>query len=119
MSIDELYSKYEPDNAFISRADIERCTQPWTPEFCERLNDYQAAGEFHPYTCGNDSRHALLVATEAGWHCPDCDYRQYWALTPPPAGASFRERTRRLGLRGALQCEDAPFKYGFNRTGDK
>lgn len=31
------------------------------------------------YTCGNDSRHNVLVAKEDGWHCPDCDYRQNWA----------------------------------------
>jgi hypothetical protein len=34
---------------------------------------------FHEYTCGNDSSHKILVATEKGWHCPDCDYTQNWA----------------------------------------
>lgn len=52
---------------------------PFTAEQAEKLNEYQKSGMFHPYTCGNDSRHAVLVATEKGWHCPDCDYTQDWA----------------------------------------
>ena len=52
---------------------------PFTQEQCDRLNAYQNAGVFHPFTCGNDSRHAVLVATPEGWKCPDCDYTQGWA----------------------------------------
>jgi hypothetical protein len=52
---------------------------PFTDEQVKALNDYQASGQFHPYTCGNDSRHRVLVATTKGWHCPDCDYTQKWA----------------------------------------
>ena len=67
---------------------------PWTAEQCERLNDWQRDGEFHPFTCGGD-RHdeahrdyakksgdrdeGLLVATPEGWRCPVCEYRQDWA----------------------------------------
>lgn len=52
---------------------------PFTDEQVKSLNDYQASGDFHPYTCGNDSRHRKLAATKEGWHCPDCDYTQKWA----------------------------------------
>lgn len=48
----------------------------WSEETCKALNRYQNLGIMHPYTCGNDSNHKVLVAKEDGWHCPDCDYRQ-------------------------------------------
>jgi len=64
---------------------------PWTAGQVSSLNDFQAAGGFHPYTCGNDDcpgtagddedgERASLVAREDGWHCPACDYTQDWAL---------------------------------------
>jgi hypothetical protein len=52
---------------------------PWTDRQVEALNKFQEAGQFHPFTCGNDSRHRILVATLDGWICRDCDYRQSWA----------------------------------------
>lgn len=52
---------------------------PFTSAQVEAMNAYQEAGMFHPFTCGNDSRHRNLVATEKGWICPDCDYTQNWA----------------------------------------
>jgi len=58
---------------------------PFTPEQVASLNDFQASGAFHPYTCGNDDcpgvdgEHASLVAHENGWRCPACDYTQAWA----------------------------------------
>lgn len=51
----------------------------WSDEQCFRLNAHQHNQEVHPYTCGNDSRHRPLIATENGWRCADCDYRQDWA----------------------------------------
>ncbi len=51
---------------------------PFTIEQIEKLNLHQQSGEFHPYTCGNNSEH-ILVATENGWICPECDYTQDWA----------------------------------------
>lgn len=75
----------------------ETSTAPWTPEEVEALNAYQEGGWFHPFTCGRcrdaDPRwpspdEHLLVATEAGWICPTCDYTQDWAhefmFTGPP-----------------------------------
>jgi hypothetical protein len=60
---------------------------PFSPDQVAALNDYQQAGWMHPFTCPNrgDGKHrtttdlGILVATEAGWTCPDCDYTQGWA----------------------------------------
>jgi len=65
-------------------------TTPWTDEQVEALNNYQRAGRFHPFTCGNrdDGKHphepelqdhGVLRATSEGWVCPFCDYKQFWA----------------------------------------
>lgn len=51
----------------------------WTPDQVRALNAFQHRGMFHPFTCGNDSRHRVLLATEDGWVCEDCDYTQDWA----------------------------------------
>lgn len=60
---------------------------PWTAGQVDSLNEYQRSGFGHPYTCPNrdvghregvDGR-SVLVATEAGWDCPDCAYTQDWA----------------------------------------
>ena len=77
---------------------------PWTSEQVAALNRFQAKPWAHPFTCARcrDTlgtseatrvRHIgpgryvlrevinerLLVATEAGWVCPTCDYTQDWA----------------------------------------
>lgn len=59
----------------------------FTPEEVISLNAYQKSGAFHPFTCGGnrtDEKHldgeGLLVATEDGWICPYCDYKQDWAI---------------------------------------
>jgi len=54
-------------------------TAPFTPDEVQSLNAFQGSGCFHPFTCGNDSGHPDLVATESGWSCLACDYRQEWA----------------------------------------
>jgi hypothetical protein len=58
----------------------------FTPEEVESLNAYQNYGLVHPFTCGGDRTNenhldgeGILVATEAGWHCPYCKFRQDWA----------------------------------------
>lgn len=72
-----------------------RTTAPWSPAEVAALNEWQACGWVHPFTCGSgkrtDARHTAyalaretdygqLVATEAGWVCcPGCSYRQNWA----------------------------------------
>jgi hypothetical protein len=70
----------------IEREDVIRA--PWTAEQVEALNRWQASDFVHPYTCGSGYRtnrsihpdgEGRLVATEHGWVCPNCDYRQEWA----------------------------------------
>ena len=58
----------------------------FTPDEVNSLNEYQRAGVMHPFTCGGDrtdEKHldgeGILVATEDGWNCPYCDYKQDWA----------------------------------------
>lgn len=57
----------------------DKIEPPWTVEQVKRLNAFQHDGQFHPFTCGNDSTHRVLVATSDGWTCEDCEYRQIWA----------------------------------------
>jgi len=61
---------------------------PWSDRQVAVLNERQKRGFLHPYTCPNrgDGNHhdngndlGCLVATNAGWICPDCDYTQTWA----------------------------------------
>ena len=58
----------------------------FTHDEVKSLNEYQHAGVMHPFTCGGDrtdEKHldgeGLLVATEDGWICLYCDYKQKWA----------------------------------------
>lgn len=68
-------------------SDKPRIPAPFTAEQVAALNARQQDGRFHPYTCGSgrrqDEHHldgeGVLVATEEGWVCPYCDYRQNWA----------------------------------------
>ena len=79
----------EPNSYFYMTEDQKKALEglpkrietPFTPAQVQALNEYQTIGHFHPFTCGTDSRHGggALVATEAGWICPDCDYTQNWA----------------------------------------
>ena len=62
-----------------------------TPEQIAALNRQQHSGQVHPYTCGSGRRtdadhldgEGVLVATEDGWVCPYCDYRQGYGPNPP------------------------------------
>jgi hypothetical protein len=59
----------------------------FTDDEVAALNEYQHSGLMHPFTCGNrkniQETHAdgegILVATNEGWICPFCNYKQYWA----------------------------------------
>jgi hypothetical protein len=48
----------------------------------KQINEMQKNPEFHPLTCGNDSRHSPLVAEGRQGRivlvCKDCDYVQEW-----------------------------------------
>lgn len=68
----------------IARTHIET---PWTAEQIADLNFCQTSGCSHPYTCGfdrKDKKHldgeGILIATENGWICSYCDYKQTWAM---------------------------------------
>lgn len=78
--------------------------KPWTAAQVAALNAWQACDWVQPFFCasqdsdqtheryrrqhqGRDER--TLVATETGWRCPTCGYRQNWAPDymfggPPP-----------------------------------
>jgi hypothetical protein len=86
---------------------VTQISAPWTAEQVAALNRWQDAAHVHPFTCGGnrtDATHRAyqashpdqdfgqLVATENGWACPACGYRQSWAhdfmlTTPPSPGA--------------------------------
>ena len=72
---------------------------PWPAQTVAALNDYQAAGWFHPFTCPVFNHQADLVATADGWICPDCDYTQDWAWPfmaapcPPGLAGMFLKRS--------------------------
>lgn len=51
---------------------------PWTDEQVKALNKYQKERFMHPFTCPNDHDNRELVATNNGWICKYCDYRQDW-----------------------------------------
>lgn len=58
---------------------------PWTAAEVSALTRWQS-GPSHPFTCPHRSTDhrtttdlGVLLATEQGWVCPDCDYRQDWA----------------------------------------
>ncbi|UZF95790.1 hypothetical protein [Bosea sp. NBC_00550] len=71
----------------------EKLTAPWTDEQVSALNLFQVETRFHPFTCGGDRTDdahrayqaeqggdlGQLVATNDGWVCPVCGYRQQWA----------------------------------------
>lgn len=64
--------------------EIQLVRAPWTEDQVINLNDYQAAGVMHPFTCANRGKgeHSLfgvLIANTDGWNCPECDYAQDWA----------------------------------------
>ncbi len=58
---------------------VVKIKAPFTADQIRKLNAWQQKPYVHPFTCGNDSRHGVLVAAADGWHCPDCDYAQPWA----------------------------------------
>ena len=63
---------------------------PWRQGFCDQLNALQVSGKVRPYTCGKDSTHPVLCATQNGWICKACGYKQDWchAIPYPPAVAA-------------------------------
>jgi len=53
---------------------------PFTSEEVDALNAFQANDYVHPFTCPtNHVPDRRPMATQAGWICPHCDYKQDWA----------------------------------------
>ena len=87
---------------------------PWSGEQVTALNTFQQRGNIHPFTCGavhSSGRSPLLVATSAGWICPDpsCDYTQDWAhaFMAAPAAAQPTGQTHGLTVQQADALWDA------------
>jgi len=57
----------------------QRRIAPFTPTEVTNLNEFQNSGIWHAFRCGNEQCRCELVATEAGWVCPQCPYTQDWA----------------------------------------
>ncbi len=59
---------------------METIKAPFTTEQVRNLNIYQHSSHVHPFTCMNThTPNNNLIATEEGWVCPHCDYKQDWA----------------------------------------
>lgn len=67
----------------MSKTEQMQIKAPFTPEQVKGLNEYQIKGHFHNFTCGNPKHPKgtdnVLIATGAGWTCPNCDFTQDWA----------------------------------------
>jgi len=53
----------------------------WTDEQVRKLNEFQACGHMHPFTCPGegDCPSRELIATNEGWVCACGGYTQDWA----------------------------------------
>lgn len=67
------------DDIYESLSKPEKIYVPFTADQVRSLNQYQHFSIDHPYTCGNDSSHRVLMVNTNGWECPDCSYTQGWA----------------------------------------
>ena len=74
-------------------------------------NAHQHDSRFHPFTCGNDSRHRPLVATLIGWRCADCDYVQ-------PFGHPCEEMMGKAPRSSIVEAFDALRKAANGRFDD-
>lgn len=69
---------------------ITKFTAPWSLQQVVELNIQQSMDDRHGYTCGNaGGGHRPLIATQSGWVCPDCDYKQNWFHAVVHADAAF------------------------------
>jgi hypothetical protein len=55
---------------------LETVFAPWSDDQVKSLNAFQRSAKVHPYTCGGDVCHEVLVATMNGWVCRSCGYTQ-------------------------------------------
>lgn len=58
----------------------DKIEAPFTQEQVDRLNEYQKLGFMPEFTCDNEhGGQRILVATNSGWICTECDYKQNWS----------------------------------------
>ncbi len=85
---------------------------PFTPEQVAALNRWQQNENGHPFTCANgrDEKHldgeGVLVATQEGWVCPYCDYKQDWAHDFMAERPSYGAARLIQQLRRQRICDD-------------
>ncbi|TXT28227.1 MAG: hypothetical protein FD131_3360 [Rhodocyclaceae bacterium] len=111
---------------------------PFTPAQVQVLNERQVHVDgsipIHPSTCPNrgdgitydaagnaddtvaihgteGGDRGVLIATEIGWVCPHCDYRQDWAHAamaerPVPVGEMFKDFPTIAEIYGAVRPEE-------------
>lgn len=92
-------------------------TPPWTDEQIDKLNTYQNCGYVHPFSCGNDSCRAMLIATRDGWRCSQCDYQQFWAYDVTPLLLILDSRLHRMRERPLPTVRDLQvMSYRVNAT---
>lgn len=89
-------------------SDYSKTYAPWDETEVALLNQYQKDERFHPFTCGTNSKHPVLVATSDGWICEACGYTQNWAHT-------FMFST---GVEAAEKRIDWVFQNAFQRAND-
>ncbi len=119
VSLTDADDKVPPSTARHRTAEM-KIQAPFSPNQVQILNERQCHVDggvpFHPFTCPNrdegvtydadtpdysQSTHGtggdrgVLIATEQGWVCPHCDYRQDWAHAamveqPVPVGEVFK-----------------------------
>jgi hypothetical protein len=97
---------------------VDKITAPFTDEQVRALNEYQHSGLFHEYTCGNDSRHRVLVASTEGWSCPDCTYTQNWAHASMAVPLTSEQKRQALAMGGQVSVPDLAIRYNDNGTRD-
>lgn len=51
---------------------------PYNQDQIKSFNEFQHSSRWHPFTCGNNSSHKVLVCTNDGIYCSDCGYEQFW-----------------------------------------
>lgn len=71
--------RQHPEPAQAHPDQVAAIVTPWNSAAVAALNAYQRSGRFHGYTCPEHTTR-ILVAHNDGWRCPDCHYRQNWAL---------------------------------------
>ncbi len=95
---------------------LETTKAPWRTDEVDALNATQRNGIIHPFTCPNrgNGTHVnhngdlgALTATENGWICLSCGYKQDWAyemmLNPlDPFGPIWPEHLTRPKHSGNL-----------------